>query len=177
MGAVEFIQPPRELRQKTGRGVTGAGLRAVRSAEQALKRHQERVDYRSIAEPSLERLSELLSRLILEPNDAETARQAYEIAHNLRGEGGSFGYPAVSQVAALMSRLFDGVSNLGRRQIDVIRLQLATLKVIVRQRSKGSPTGVTLEVINGLAFLVERNAVAALSPLVGGAEPKMAGAA
>src|SRR5258708_906208 len=97
---VEFIQPPRELRQKTGKGVPGAGLRAVRSAEDAFKRHQDRVDYRSIAQPSLDRLSDLLSHLIFEPGDAEAARQAYEIAHNLRGEGGSSGYPAVSQAAA-----------------------------------------------------------------------------
>jgi len=155
---VEFIQPPRELRQKTGKGVPGAGLRAVRSAEEAFKRHQERVDYRIVAGPSLDRLSDLLSHLIFEPADAETARQAYEIAHNLRGEGGSFGYPAVSQVAALMSRVFDGAADLGRRQLDVIRLQIATLKAIVRDRSKGAPNGVTLEVITGLAFLVDRYA-------------------
>jgi hypothetical protein len=165
MAVVEFIQPPRELRQKTGKGVPGAGLRAIRSAEDALKRHQERVDYGSIAKPSLERLSELLSRLILEPNDPVTAREAYEIAHNLRGEGGSFGYPAVSQVAALMSRLFDGAADLGRGEIDVVRLQLATLKAIVRLRSKGSPTGVTAEVIDGLAFLVERGAAASAAPM------------
>ncbi len=153
---VEFIQPPRELRQKTGKGVPGAGLRAVRSAEDAFKRHQDRVDYRSIAQPSLDRLSDLLSHLIFEPGDAEAARQAYEIAHNLRGEGGSFGYPAVSQVAALMSRVFDGADDLDRRQLDVIRLQIATLRAIVRARSKGTPSGITLEVINGLAYLVDR---------------------
>ena len=158
---VEFIQPPRELRQKTGKGVPGAGLRAVRTAEDAMKRHQERVDYSKIAGPSLDRLSELLSHLILEPGDVETARQAYEIAHNLRGEGGSFGYPAVTQVAALMSRLFDGAADLGRRQLDVIRLQVATLRAILRLRSKGAPTGVALEVINGLAQLVDRYAAAA----------------
>ena len=161
---VEFIQPPRELRQKTGKGVPGAGLRAIRGAEQALKRHQDRVDYRNIAEPSLEKLSELLSHLILEPADAEIAHKAYEIAHNLRGEGGSFGYPAVSQVAALMSRVFDAGIDLGRRQLDVIRLQLDTLKAIVRNRSKGAPAGITLEVINGLALLVDRYAAAGPAP-------------
>jgi hypothetical protein len=157
---VEFIQPPRELRQKTGKGVPGAGLRAVRAAEEAFKRHQERTDYRTIAGPSLDRLSELLSHLILEPNDAGAAKEAYEIAHNLRGEGGSFGYPAVSQVAALLSRVVDGVADLDRRQIDVVRLQVAALRAIVRQRSKGAPTGITLEVINGLAHLVDRFAAA-----------------
>ncbi|MBI1775990.1 MAG: Hpt domain-containing protein [Proteobacteria bacterium] len=173
---VEFIQPPRELRQKTGKGVPGAGLRSVRTAEDAFKRHQNRVDYGNIAGPSLDRLSELLSRLILEPADSAAAKQAYEIAHNLRGEGGSFGYPAVSQVATLMSRVFDGSDDLDRRQLDVIRLQLATLKAIVRSRAKGAPSGITIEVISGLAQLVERY-VDYTAPGAGGNEMAPAGAA
>ncbi|MBI1775960.1 MAG: Hpt domain-containing protein [Proteobacteria bacterium] len=152
----EFVMPPSSLRDKVGKGIPGGGVKAMREAEAAAKRHLERSDYAKIAQSSLDRLSAELRSLIADPADRLAAKRAYEIAHDLRGEGGSFGYPAVSQVATLIVKVLDETTGLAPDQVEVIRLQIATLRAIVRLRAKGRPYGTTLEVINGLELLVER---------------------
>ncbi len=152
----EFVMPPRSLRDKVGKGIPGGGVKAMRDAEDAARRHLERSDYAQIAQSSLDRLGGELRRLIENPADAEATKRAYEVAHDLRGEGGSFGYPAISQVATLIGRVLEHTAGLATDELEVIRLQIATLKAIVRTRAKGRPYGVTLEVINGLELLVER---------------------
>ncbi len=59
----DLIKAPRELRDKTGAGVPGGGRAIVKKAELAAKRHLDRVDYRSIAQESLDRLRRLTAQL------------------------------------------------------------------------------------------------------------------
>ncbi|MBI1778281.1 MAG: Hpt domain-containing protein [Proteobacteria bacterium] len=157
----EYVKPPKHLSDKTGKGVPGGAARVVKKADEAVKRHQQRVDYRRIAQPSLDGLIEALNELTEDPNRAEAAKRIYELAHNLKGEGGSFGYPAVSQVAALLSQVAENVAQADPRKLAVIQLQIDSLRAIVRSGQKGRPEGLTQEVINSLEMLVSKYLTAA----------------
>ena len=152
----EYVKPPKHLSEKTGKGVPGGAARVVKKADEAVKKHQQRVDYRRIAQPSLDGLIEALNELLEDPNRAEAAKRIYELAHNLKGEGGSFGYPAVSQVAALLSQVAENVAEADPRKLTVIQLQIDSLRAIVRSGQKGRPEGLTQELINGLETLVSK---------------------
>src|SRR5258708_33716241 len=89
----EFVKPPKQLVDKTGKGVPGQGARALKKAEEAVKQHQNRVDYKSIAQESLDRINTSLKLLIADPGSIEAEKRIYELAHNLKGEGASFGDP------------------------------------------------------------------------------------
>ena len=152
----DFVKPPKHLSEKTGKGVPGGAARVVKKADDAVKKHQQRVDYRRIAQPSLDGLIEALSELTGDPSKADAGRKIYELAHNLKGEGGSFGYPAVSQVAALLSQVAENIGQADPRKIKVIQLQIDSLRAIVRSGQKGRPEGMTQELISGLESLVSK---------------------
>jgi hypothetical protein len=54
---VEYVRPPRHLSDKTGKGVAGGGANLLKNADEAVKKHQQRVDYRRTAQPSLDGVS------------------------------------------------------------------------------------------------------------------------
>jgi len=152
----EYVKPPKHLSEKTGKGVPGGAARVVKKADEAVKKHQQRVDYRRIAQSSLDGLIEALVELTEDPNRAEAAKRIYELAHNLKGEGGSFGYPAVSQVAALLSQVAENVKQADPRKLKVIQIQIDSLRAIVRSGQKGRPEGLTQELITAVESLVTK---------------------
>ncbi len=151
----QFITPPRQLIDKTGQAVRGLGAAVLRKAEAAAKRHVDAVDYRKMVQPSLIQLDASLGRLTADPRSGETIKRIYELAHNLKGEGGSFGYPSVSSVAGLICRVTEQHEQHHPRRLVVVSVQVDSLRAMVRYDVKGDPKGVALEIITELARLVD----------------------
>ena len=151
----EYVTPPRTLADKTGRGLPGQGNRLVRKADQAVKEHIAKVDYRLIAGDSLNRLNHLMHEFSGDPTRGDLSRSIYELCHDLRGEGASFGYPSVSRVADLICRVIDGKVRRDKRFLDVIKIEVASLRAMVRYDVRGEPEGIALELIDALDFLVD----------------------
>ena len=152
----QFVKPPRQLVDKTGKGIPGTGAQALKKAEAAVKQHQNRVDYKSIAQESVDKINVSLKELTDDPASAAAEKRIYELAHNLKGEGASFGYPAVSRVADLLCRVTEKPGKKSQRRLKVIRVQIESLKAMVRENVKGSPSGIALEIIQELAILVDK---------------------
>ncbi|MBI1775289.1 MAG: hypothetical protein HYR63_08080 [Proteobacteria bacterium] len=152
---VQFIQPPTKLIDKTGKGNPGLAAIVLKKANEAVKRHLDTHDYRMIAEASLIKMNTSWRQLLAEPHNAETVRRIYEVAHNLRGEGASFGYPAVSSVAGLICRVTEHHEEHHPKRLKVVGVHVDSLKAMVRYNVKGDPNGIALEVISALAILVD----------------------
>jgi hypothetical protein len=152
---VQFITPPSQLVEKTGRPVPGLGATVLRRANAAHKRHIEATDYHKVVEPSLAMLSDSLGQLRTTPTSSHAARQIYNTAHNLKGEGGSFGYHAVSSVASLLCRVTEEPDRSHPRRVVVVSVHVDSLKAMVRYDIKGEPSGLALEVISALSSLVD----------------------
>lgn len=153
---VEFVKPPRMLADKTGRGTPGAGDRLVKKADEAMKAHTAKVDYKQIAGASLDKLNQLMRDFLADPAfQAKIGHQIYELCHDLKGEGASFGYPAVSRVADLICRVMDCKANRNRRFLEIVKIEVESIRAMIRFDVKGNPRGVALEVIDALEFLVD----------------------
>jgi len=153
---VEFVKPPRSLSDKTGRGTPGAGDRLIKKADEAVKQHQGRIDYKAIASASLDKLNELMRQFAADPASQQaTAKKIYELCHDLKGEGASFGYPAVSRCADLICRVIDCKVQRDRRFLEIVKIEVESIRAMIRYNVKGNPRGVALEIIDALEFLVD----------------------
>ena len=153
---VEFVKPPRALADKTGRGTPGAGDRLIKKADAAMKEHQGKVDYKKIAGATLDKLNQLVHQFLGEPeNKNELGRQIFELCHDLKGEGASFGYPAVSRCADLICRVIDTKSHHNQRFLEIVKVEVESLRAMIRYDVKGNPRGLALELIDALEFLVD----------------------
>jgi hypothetical protein len=153
---VEFVRPPKALVDKTGRGTPGAGDRLIKKADAAVKEHQGRVDYKKIAGATLDKLNNLMREFIAEPSAQQpTGKLIYELCHDLKGEGASFGYPAVSRCADLVCRVIDCEAQRDRRFLEIVKIEVESIRAMIRYDVKGNPRGVALEIIDALEFLVD----------------------
>ncbi|MBM3545753.1 MAG: hypothetical protein FJX54_02270 [Alphaproteobacteria bacterium] len=152
----EFVKPPRALADKTGRGTPGAGDRLIKKADEAVKQHQGKVDYKAIAGASLDKLNHLMRQFLAEPeSQGTTGKQIYELCHDLKGEGASFGYPAVSRCADLICRVIDCEAQRDQRFLEIVKVEVESIRAMIRFDVKGNPRGLALEVIDALEFLVD----------------------
>jgi hypothetical protein len=152
---VQFITPPTQLAEKTGRPDARLGAAMLRRAGAAAKRHIEAANYHKMVEPSLAMLNDSLGQLKSSPSSSHAARQIYNTAHNLKGEGASFGYPAVSSVAGLLCRVTEEPERSHPRRVIVVAVHVDSLQAMMRYDVKGEPSGIALEVISALSTLVD----------------------
>ena len=150
----QYVKPPRTLAEKTGRGTPGAGDRLIKKADQAVKEHQAKVDYKAIAQGTLDRLNQLMQEFVADPTP-DLSRKIFELCHDLRGEGASFGYPAISRVADLICRVLDCNERSNRRLLDIVKVEVDSLRALVHFNVKGNPRGTAMELIDALEFLVD----------------------
>jgi chemotaxis protein histidine kinase CheA len=151
----DFVPLPRKLADKTGKGTPGVGSQAIKKADEAIKEHQSRVDYTKIAGESASRITAEFRELKDDPDSEEVLGRIYELAHNLKGEGASFGYPSVSRVADSICRILEGPKLRRERFIQIVQLEIDSLRAMIRHNVKGPPQGIAQELLDALEFLVE----------------------
>ncbi len=131
-----LIDPPRRLGQKVQKtgGPTPeiAILSAVNAADDLMN------GYQGWAVDDLEALwnsfRNLAGRDEIEPVDI---KEMFDIAHEVRGHGGSFGFPLISLIGDSLCKFIDGRSRLDNADLGVVQIHIMALKAVFRQNLKG----------------------------------------
>jgi len=86
----------------------------------------------------------------------EDLEKIFEIAHDMKGQGGSFNYPLITIVANDLCRLLESLESAGAKETEVIRLHIDTMRVIITNgmESEGGQAGKQL--LSGLAKVVAK---------------------
>ncbi len=139
---LEVITPPNMLRVKAG-GRIGLNLAAVERAEAALRSMAGEFDKWIRSE--VEALEEARDAVLRDGFAGEARDSLYRRAHDLKGMGGSYGYPIVTRIAGLLCLLLDS----GAEDEAAARLAIAHIEAIraaVRDEVKDSdhPVGQAL---------------------------------
>jgi len=109
----QVINPPNLLKSKVGSG--GFALGAVDKAAKVIDGL--RGEFEEIAKVEVVKLVAAAAALMAQPNDLAKRDEVYKIAHELRGQGGSYGYPLVTRsrsvwpVTMMMGRNWFGESR------------------------------------------------------------------
>ena len=111
---------------------------AVREAEAAVAELTE--SFRAWAGDSLVEARRELARARAEPAGGPAAARAiFDIAHNLKGQGGSFRYDLVSEIAAgLCDYVTDARGPLAPVALDVVEIHLAAIGFVLERRIEGA---------------------------------------
>ncbi len=91
--------------------------------------------YPALARADLERLAAGLVALRAGDDDAAARRTLTDAAHDLKGQGATFGYPLAGRVAGLLCRYLEGTSPVDPA---VVGAHLEALEQIVRHRIAGA---------------------------------------
>lgn len=147
----QIIQPPAPLSGKVREGGPGA-VDAARLARADRVVEAMADEYLETVKEDLVRLSVAFSQAGNSSEDRKSGLEAvFEVAHNIKGQGGSFGYGLMTVVANNLCLYLDSLDGeAADRQMDVIGLHIAVLQLVIRQGMKGEGGEIGQQLVDGL---------------------------
>ena len=148
MTAKPLIDPGRHLRDKVrksgGPTPEQAVMRALNTAESMMD------DYQGWAVDDLQALWK-----VFQESSAGTgnARELFDIAHEVRGQGGSFGFPLISLIGDSLCKFLEPRTILSARELEVVKIHILAMKAVFHQGLKGKQKGLDGELRGLLASL------------------------
>ena len=145
-----FFEPPRRLFTKVGGELT-IDPALIEQAQQEIESLQE--SFVNWVQNDLDQLDQAyaLARASNGKNGQASALQTIcRTSHELRGQGGVFGYPLISVVAESLFRLSNTVTTIPDDGLTLIRTHIDLLKAIVREDISGNDDVVDPELISSL---------------------------
>lgn len=81
------------------------------------------------------------------PENAGPVRQIHEICHNIKGQGGSFGYDLITQVGESLCDYIHDAGSVSERKLKVVEAHLTAIKFILDRdiQGDGGPVGAQLQ--------------------------------
>jgi chemotaxis protein histidine kinase CheA len=152
----QLIQPPNPLKMKVGVGGPGAVTpEALERAETVITELAD--DYLDWVEGDLARLQAALENLKAAKGDNSGELQAiFEIAHDIKGQGGSFGYQMMTQIGDHLCRFLETLETAKPAEIDVIEVHADALRLVITDGMKGDGGAAGTALFKGLEQVVAK---------------------
>ncbi len=149
-----FENPPQRLSSKVrktgGPTPEQAILRALNAAEDLMD------SYQGWAVDDLTSLWQAFEVSTSASDDAENITRMYDLTHDIRGEGGSFGFPLISIIGDSLCKFIEGKKSLKRTELEVVKVHILAMRAVFRQELKGAQPGLERELRQLLTLLRER---------------------
>ncbi len=129
----QVINPPNLLKSKVGSG--GFALGAVDKAAKVID--SLRGEFEEIAKVEVVKLVSAANALVAQPNDLAKRDEVYKIAHELRGQGGSYGYPLVTRFGDQLCRYLDAAAGLDARSLVIVKATADAIAVVINSKVAG----------------------------------------
>ncbi|MBL6959177.1 MAG: Hpt domain-containing protein [Rhodospirillales bacterium] len=131
----KIITPPNTLKSKVKTGGPGA------VDEAALERAEAVIEgltgsYLEWVQDDLKKLQAAFDQFVAD-NNAENLDKIFQISHDIKGQGGSFGYKLMTAVGNELCRFIEKTETVTPQTAEAIRLHVETLKIIIGRDLKG----------------------------------------
>jgi hypothetical protein len=150
----QIITPPNLLRQK----VSGSGpisQEMLDRADHALEGLSRQFD--DLMADAVGRLCDLHRTGVADPaRRTELVREIYAVAHDLRGQAGTFDYALMSRVGTSLCHFTDGIETVGDRDFEVIRIHIDAMQAVIANALRGDGGAMGQEIASGLEQAVRK---------------------
>lgn len=154
--ASQIIRPPQTLQSKVDKGGPGAvDLDALARAEEVIASLSG--DYMNWVREDLVRLQAAYDKLKAGGGDWKADLDAvFQIAHDMKGQGGSFGYDLMTAIGDHLCRLAEKFEKIGPRELEMIRVHIDAMRVVVTKELKGDGGNEGRQLLMGLTLMVDK---------------------
>jgi len=150
----EKIVPPKRLSSKVrkfgGPPPEKAILRALSAAEDLID------NYQGWAVDDLTELWKAYQNAGAEGSDRRQIAKMFEIAHGIRGEGGSFDFALISTIGDSLCKFLEGKSELNAMESEIVKVHILAMRAVFRQDLQGDQPGLDRELRQLMTLLRER---------------------
>lgn len=154
---VEFVRPPHKIKDKVSMSPTGVNPKTLEQAEKVLTSLGS--DYLSWVHDDLHRLQGIYDRLAAAPS-AEVKpvlREMFALVHDMKGQGGTFGYTLMTIVSNMLCRLIERLEDRWRSSyLAVIKVHVDTMRLIIAKEMAGDGGKEGENMVNGLEATITK---------------------
>ena len=129
----QVFNPPNLLKSKVGSG--GFAIGTIEKAAKVID--SLRGEFEEIAKVEVVKLVAAANALLAQPNDLAKRDVVYKIAHELRGQGGSYGYPLVTRFGDQLCRYLDAAAGLDRKMLVIVKATADAIAVVINSKVSG----------------------------------------
>jgi chemotaxis protein histidine kinase CheA len=154
-GACETIPVSNTLRAKIAVTTTGSPDALFQAADNAIV--DQARGYLDRARAEVEEAGAVLRAAIADPDGRAAALDSlYRIAHDMKGQAATFGYPLATDVAALLCKVLAGRPRLDAAALKIAETHVNGLSVVLRTGLSGDGGATGVELLARLRTLAER---------------------
>lgn len=152
----QIIRPPQTLQAKVERGGPGAvDLDALAKAEEVIASLAD--DYMDWVREDFVRLEAAFEVLKAgEGDEKENLDAVFQIGHDMKGQGGSFGYDLMTAIGDHLCRLIETLDKVGPRELVMIRVHIDAMRVVITKELKGDGGDEGRQLLMGLTLVGEK---------------------
>jgi len=153
---VEVITPPDTLKKKVKTGGPGAvDLDTLKRAEAVIADMTD--NYVEWAVKDLAKIHQALENLKAEKKDRKDAlSQIFQLSHDMKGQGGSFGYTLMTILGGNLCDFVDKLENAGPAEIEVIQLHINAMGLVIAKEMKGDGGEAGVQLLEGLDLVAAK---------------------
>lgn len=128
---------------------------AMAAAIEALNEMAE--DYPDWVASLIDNLSEQHRRCVDSPDQRKSYfEKIHSIAHDMRGQGGTFGYQLISDFADALYFLTTPQAGMSDNHVEIIKAHVDAMRVVIKNRIKGDGGEVGKELQKGLEAAIKK---------------------
>ncbi|NQU59589.1 MAG: Hpt domain-containing protein [Rhodospirillales bacterium] len=153
---LEVINPPNTLKSKVGTGGPGAvDLEALERAEQVIAGMTD--SYLDWVAEDLKKIEAAYSVLAAATGDRKAEMEAvFQISHDIKGQGGSFGYDLMTAIGNELCRLIEKADKIGSGEVEAVKIHIDSLKLVIAGDMKGQGGKGGEEMLSGLQKVCDK---------------------
>lgn len=154
--APQFVKPPQTLQKKISKGGPGAvDMAALAKAEAVIDNLAN--DYLDWVSEDFVRLEAAFEALKAGAVDDKANIDAmFSVVHDMKGQGGSFGYPLMTQICDLLAGILEKSETVGPREHKSMRVYIGAMRVVISHKLKDDGGAEGKQLLMGLTLLRDK---------------------
>ncbi len=144
------------MKQKVGTGGAGTvDVEALERAEQVITGMTS--SYLNWVAEDLIKIEEAYGVLKAAEGDRKNEMNGvFQIAHDIKGQGGSFGYDLMTAIGNELCRFIEKTDKSGPGEIEAIKLHIDALKLVIAEEMKGNGGKAGEQMLSGLQKICDK---------------------
>ena len=156
VAVAEIIEVPNPLKGKVSYGPDGVDAAMLEKAEAMIANLQG--DFVVWVQEDLKKLQMHFDKASAQPPEdrAHAMQEVFGVLHDMKGQGGSFGFPLVTHIANTLCRFMETRTGFGPTEMSAVGLHINALRLVVAERLSGDGGMKGEKLIKGLELVLQK---------------------